>query len=391
MMKVAHLFSSFRGLGGVESVLKYHHSHDAQWGIVSNFIIYFEAEIEPLERVHFLGFNSRTTIREARQRLATAIAQARPEVAVYHGTWGMPFLADLDQSQRRILVLHGETPGVEDQLRVRRQWLDGILCVSDPLRDLVRRCAPQLEEDRIEVLSYPIAPAGTRKRRERLAHRPLVLGFCGRLAFEQKRVDRLPPLCRLLDESGLNYRLEFLGDGPQRGWLESQFPDRSRFYFHGRKSGNDYWGVLGEWDVMLLTSDYEGTPIVLLEALSVGVIPLCPRINCGGDAYAKQIQVDLLYEPDDFAHVSATLNRLPDLSEMEMQRLRARCEHAVAAHRGNNYIRTFAGFLARLRAAPKASRDTFPWRPFPIDHCPFTILAKIGAVRRKALRLLRST
>jgi glycosyltransferase involved in cell wall biosynthesis len=388
-LKLTHLFLSFRSLGGVESVLHHHYDQDHEIGIASDFAIYFESESKPIERVFFLGFGANSTIRKARSKLRQVFAATQPTVALYHCMWGMSYLADLDSAARRILMIHGATPGMEEQLRFRSPWVDGIMIVSEALRGTVRQCAPQLDDSRVKLVPYPISGPRPIRPRAPLANRPIVLGFCGRLSFEQKRIDRLPELCKRLDRSGLSYRMEFLGDGQDRPWLESQLADRSRFIFHGRRSGEEYWRTLGGWDAIVFTSDYEGTPIALLEALSVGVIPVYPIIGTGGEGYTEQVLPDLLYRPDDFDHVAQSLAKLVHLPEAELNALRRKCQESVAPHLGDSYLRQFAAFVRSIVAMPRIAQNNFPSRSFLVDHCSFALVERLSAVRRSLRWRLR--
>ena len=386
-IRLTHLFTSFQELGGVSAVLQHHHANDFRWGIDSEFVIFSEKQTRPVERVHFLGFDAHSTIRLARDRLRQAVAQTHSDVAVYHTTWGMPYLSDLDRSNRRILVQHGHVPGLAATLQFRGDWLDGIVCIGEPLLQTVRECLPKLEANRITVLPCPLNPPGSLPCRRPFDKRPLILGFCGRISVEQKRVDRFPRLCACLDQMGLSYRLEFLGEGPARASLERKLVDRSKFQFHGRKSGDEFWRVLGNWDVILFLSDYEGVPLALLEALSVGVIPFYPRIGSGGDAYVAGVRKDLLFEPEDYAHVADTLKKLSLLPESDLERLRSNGREVTAVHLGDNYMKSFSAFVRQIVALPKVSQSTFPRRPFFVEDCSFTWLGRLGAVRRAFLRL----
>src|ERR1041385_1624335 len=304
VIKLAHLTPVFRSMGGVESVLRHHHSIDQSQGIDSRFIVYFDHDRDPVARLRSLEYHPGTTLRQARQRFADAIGQVPPEIALYHGMWGLPFMVDLDGAARRILMLHGDVPDMERELRLRSGWVDGVLCVNDPLRRFVHRCLPALAGERVGVVPYPVLPPFAAPAKAPRQGLPLVLGFCGRLIIEQKRVDRLGALCAGLNQAGLPYRFEFLGEGPERARLEQQFPDRARFIFHGRKSGAEYWRILDGWDVIVFVSDYEGTPIAMLEALHRGVVPLYPRVGSGGDDYVRSLEHDLLYEPGERARGS---------------------------------------------------------------------------------------
>lgn len=381
-VRVVHVFGAYCSLGGVENVLKHHHANDAAQDLLSDFVIFFEAESEPIDRVHFMGIQSDSMIGRVRRRFRCAIQEIQPQVAVYHNPWGMSYLADLDQCDRRILVLHGPSPNFEETLHRRRRWLDGLLCISTYDQSTVRRVMPDLDPGRIELFSCPISiPEGMGGRDSR-PKGALTLGFCGRLQFEQKRVERLPELCRSLDKSDLAYRLEFLGDGSERAWLEKELPDRGKFIFHGRKSGIDYWRILRQWDAILFSSDYEGTPIALLEAMGCGVIPIYPQINSGGDAYAKAVHRDLLYPAYDFEHVARSLKWFAGLSAPEVEALRQRCRESVRPHLGGEYIRRFSTFVRKIRTWPRVSRNPHTLGFRLIQFLPLSALAWMSAIRR---------
>ena len=380
-IKLAHLFPTFRNLGGVESILRHHHAKDAGQGLDGQFVIYSEHPQDAMDRVHFLGLGPTSSIADLRRAVGTVLRKFQPEVVLYHGTWGMHYLAGVDQARRRLLILHSETPGLEAELTARAGWLDGVLGVSPPLAALARRCLPQLGENRIGLVPYPIAPPPNRSSPSP-AGRPLVLGFCSRLVVEQKRVDRLPKLCRLLDARRVEYRLEFLGAGPEQAWLEAQFPDRSKFVFHGRKQGDAYWEVLRTWDAIVFVSDYEGTPIALLEAASMGVVPVFPKIGSGGDQYAAEICPTLLYPAGDLAAAGA-IEALAQLPVPRREDLRGRARAGSAPHCGNAYLSKVASFIRLLAAAERISHSNPVRRMFPIDRLSFKTLERLAQARRQ--------
>src|SRR5206468_11933473 len=136
-------------------------------------------------------------------------------------------------------------------------------------------------------------------------------------------------LYRLLYQSCLNYRLECLVEWKDRAWLQRQLSDQSKFHCHGRQSGDEYWRILNDWDVIVFVSEYEGTPIAMLEALSLGVIPVYPRLGSGGDRYVNGIRPDLLFDPDDLPQAVQALVSLGRASDQEIATLRARCQASV--------------------------------------------------------------
>jgi glycosyltransferase involved in cell wall biosynthesis len=297
----------------------------------------------------------------------------------------MGFLADLDAAGRRMVLVHSQTPDMERLVRSRAPWTDGFLCVNERLQELVRAYLPAYEPTRVGVVPYPVLPPFAPPPKTPLAGRPLRIGFCGRLVRVQKRVDRLPLLCAELDRLGVRYGLELLGDGPDRPLLEKAFTGRAPVVFHGRKSGEDYWRLLDGWDAIVFVSDFEGTPIAMLEALSRGVIPLYPEIGSGGDAYVRHLRTDLLYPAWDLAQAATALARLSQMPASEVEDLRRRCQATVEGHLGESYIAHFCAFVQEINARPPIARDTFPRRPWPVEHLSLGNIARLAEWKRALL------
>ncbi len=377
-MKLTHFFTYFRSLGGVQSVLQRHLKNDPLRNIQSGFVIFFEPDDFASSQVRGLGLSWRSTIRSARRKFSQQLNLAQPGIAAYYNCWGLPFFADLDHASRRIGIAHTDWPGIERQLLAQKGLVDGLLCVSHRLVEIAQRCLPDLAKDRIEFLPCPISPFGIQEGRKPLANRPVVLGFCGRLVKEQKRVDRLPRLYRCLTDSGINFRFEIMGDGPGLAWLKRKLQNQTNVHFHGRLTGTHYWRALNKWDAIVFVSDYEGLPLSLLEALSLGVLPLYPRINSDGDCYAARLNPDFLYRTDDFHGVASAVKRLTERSEESLESLRAAARKLAAPHLGEAYEEVFSGFLQYVAQAPRVSQNVFLKRYFYwTDYWPFALLSRL--------------
>ncbi|MCX8109101.1 MAG: glycosyltransferase family 4 protein [Verrucomicrobiae bacterium] len=375
-VRILHGFTFFSSLGGVESMLQRHHKVDELWGIDSTFCAYFEPRTTEIPRVKGLGLSGLSCIHTARKRFRSCMTTT-VDVMVYHNLWGLAFFADLDHASRRMGVLHTDVPGLGAWLRHVRGMLDGILCASEPLLDMVRRELPELGGDRLAWLPYPVALSRTEANQEPIGKRPFVLGFAGRLSFEQKRVDRFPELVRALDMHHVHFRFEFLGDGPQSDWLKKQLGNDPRVRFHGRLSGSAYWEVLRGWDGIVFVSDYEGLPISLLEAMAVGVLPIVPGVGSGADAYVRNVRRDLLYPPGDVQAAAVVIKNLANSSAPEIQGLRQRANKLAEPHLGDCYERAFSDQLLKVVAMPRISVSSFS-RVIP---CP-RMLVPFGILRR---------
>jgi glycosyltransferase involved in cell wall biosynthesis len=389
MLRMAHLFGWFTSLGGVQSLLKYHFTADVGSGFDSSTVIFFDKGSASSERLFSLGFQPFTTMGQIQARIESAFARIQPEVVIYHLPWALNFLSRLDNAARRILIIHTEWPDLESILRGCKGAVDGVLCVSDTALRTAHRSLPDFGPERIRFLPYPVFPPDVPEMAPPPVGRPLLLGYCGRLAREQKRIDRLPILVEAMQKAGLHFRFEIMGDGPDEAWLRRQLQGRDNVCFHGRQDGQNYWRLLSRWDFIVFTSDYEGTPISLLEAASVGVIPIYPRSDNGGAAYTRKIADDLLYEPDDLADAAQKVTSITRARDSEWNRLRQRCRASVAGHTGQEYMHAFSDFVRYLYSQPRISRTAAGYNNPLLHLVPLCALPYLNPLYRMIRRTLR--
>jgi glycosyltransferase involved in cell wall biosynthesis len=175
---------------------------------------------------------------------------------------------------------------------------------------------------------------------------PLTLIAVGRLV-RQKRLDRFVSiLARLRTHYRLNVRGLIVGPGCQnenlRPKLENQAsrlglsPDVLEF----RGGVSDTRFVYCEAAVCVLTSDHEGTPNVLLEAMASGLPVVAARVG-GVPDIVQHGQTGFLFEPEDIEGFAAVLARLAASSELRTEmgrRARAHVEENHSLHRLPAYL-----------------------------------------------------
>lgn len=123
-----------------------------------------------------------------------------------------------------------------------------------------------IDRGRLAVLRRTAADEAFARRFEHLP-RPIVVGI-GRLEAQKNFPLLIDAFLQALPYEG---SLVILGEGGLRRAIESSLESRSaadRVHLPGRVS-NPYW-YLDRADLFVLSSDYEGYPIVLLEALACG-------------------------------------------------------------------------------------------------------------------------
>ena len=140
--------------------------------------------------------------------------------------------------------------------------------------------------------------------------------FVGRLSAEKG----LPGLLEAMSlmKSGARSKLVIVGDGPLRARLERQckalgFAERVEFL--GRLPEADTLVEIASSDVLVLPSFMEGLPIVLMEALALGVPVVASRV-AGIPELVEDGQTGLLFSASNWTELADALDRLVSNQEL---------------------------------------------------------------------------
>jgi len=104
--------------------------------------------------------------------------------------------------------------------------------------------------------------------------------FAGRLEHRQKGVLDLPSIDRILAERGVEVQWTIVGSGPDEETVRQAWTS-SRVRFLGTKRQEEVMDIASEHDVFVLPTRWEGVPVALLEAMSVGLVPVVSRVESG--------------------------------------------------------------------------------------------------------------
>jgi glycosyltransferase involved in cell wall biosynthesis len=179
-----------------------------------------------------------------------------------------------------------------------------------------------VESSRIHVLSNVIDLADFDRKAATASHQkvagpPAVFVVC-RLV-RAKRLDRFLAALRMANQQ-TELNAVIVGDGPEREALERQAREDSliadRVRFLGRR--NDIPGLLQQADMLAVSSDHEGFPNVLLEAMAAR-LPIVT--TCAGDASAivKDGETGFTVSRDDVSGLAARMVELARHSDLRNQ------------------------------------------------------------------------
>jgi glycosyltransferase involved in cell wall biosynthesis len=108
------------------------------------------------------------------------------------------------------------------------------------------------------------------------------LVWIGRIEDAQKRVSDLPLIAEHLRSRGIRYSLSIVGDGPERDQILAAVATRGLqeiVHFLGWRNSQDIWTLLNASDVLVLPSNFEGMPMVVMEALAAGCSVVATQVS----------------------------------------------------------------------------------------------------------------
>ena len=260
----------------------------------------------------------------------------------------------LDPRVLRVMVVHNITPGTYAAAAAILDHIHATVCVSPRIRDdLVTRHG--FAPERVHVILNATRASGP-PRRPRLpvtADSPLRLLSLGRVEDTSKGVLWLPGILDRLN--GLPFVMTIAGDGPDLPTLRdrcARFGDRVRFL--GAVAAERVPAIMGEHDVLVFPSRFEGFGLTLAEAMAAGCVPVASAIRGVTDVLIDHARTGLLFPVGDLDRAGQELRRVAKEPGL-LERL-SKASQAEARNRfdSDKAVAAYADLLEVLRRNPPA-------------------------------------
>jgi glycosyltransferase involved in cell wall biosynthesis len=253
-----------------------------------------------------------------------------------------------------VQILHGDDDYYYD-LAARHQDIIGAFVVYG--RAMERRLKERLphRSDDIYFLPYGV-PQPVRRRSMPSAN--LRLLFAGRLEHRQKGVLDLPSIDRALNDRGIAVQWTVVGGGPDEETLRQAWTS-PRVRFLGMKSHAEVMDIASQHDVFVLPTRWEGVPVAMLEAMSVGLVPVVSRVESGVGEILTDGVTGLMPPVGDVAAFADALAAL-DANRAALESISsAACAYVRRHHdlreRTDAYQQLFARYQQLRRRSPSAA------------------------------------
>ena len=303
-------------------------------------------------RIHTLMVPPRG-YRSERTQVADLCRAIRPDVIHTHGY--RPDVLDVGVARRLglpvVSTVHGFTGGgwrmraYERLQRLALRRCDAVVAVSHPLAESLVHAGVA----RARVHTIPNAWDGALPLERRVARAALelpesafVVGWVGRLS-DEKGPDLLIEAVSRLGQSDLI--VSMIGDGPLAGVLRerAQRDAAGRVHWHGAMS--DAGRLFTAFDVFVLSSRTEGTPIVLFEAMAAHVPIVATTV--GGVEGVVSAETAYLVAPEDPVELATALRRVRAEREFALQRGSAAFHRLMTYFRPEPWVERYLGVYAR--------------------------------------------
>lgn len=262
---------------------------------------------------------------------------------------------------RVIGYAHSDEPYYYDILTWYEPLIHAFVAVSEEIAQTLRERIPHRTDD-IIIKPYGVDVLPELSRRES-GKGPLRILYAGRIEEKQKRITDLPEAARLLVEAGVDFTLRIVGDGPDANLLGSSLealPDACRRFVQVEPPlpHSEMAGAWSTADICLMTSNYEGTSIAMLEAMAEGCVPVVSRVS-GVDGVIKEGRNGYTFGIGDLDQLVSILAGL----DADRERLRG-LSHAAHETILEGYSRSaYAEWLYELTEKVRSDAP----RPWPDD------------------------
>ncbi len=245
-----------------------------------------------------------------------------------------------------ISVIHNDDKSLYNAHMVHAEYVDKFLCVSEKIRATMMRDY-ELGEEKVFFKEQPICYDKDFERLYELNNKPIRIGYAARLVKLQKRADLFPELINYLEAEKINYELEIAGEGECEVLIE-EFLRTTKLTGVVRLLGRvDKTNMPEFWkrqDVFLNFSEFEGTSLSMLEAMSYACVPVVTEVS-GVSEFIENGRNGYIRAVGDLKGLASAIKQLEENRE-KLQAFGECCRHEILTRcKLEDYIRYVAEMI----------------------------------------------
>ena len=236
---------------------------------------------------------------ETTKWLITTLKNIQPDIVTTHSFWGSTLgVRAAHKAQIPLILIRDDNIDLDDtkqQKRVKNNLLkitDCVICVSNSVQKYANQIE-QIPEAKLRIIcnginlkNYPFKDNHKTKERQSVSkcdsnfeHQINNFVFIARLE-PQKVPSRIINAIASIEKKGYNCQLSIIGDGSLKTECEEQVKQlhlRDKIKFLGYQ--DKPWQCINRDSIFVMTSDFEGHPQAVLEAMASGHLCILPDIK----------------------------------------------------------------------------------------------------------------
>jgi len=174
----------------------------------------------------------------------------------------------------------------------------------------LRQLLPHNRENDIYYLPYGIELAN---RPQLIEDKPglLKIIFIARL-HEKKGVYDLLKIYEELTTRNVHFQLTIIGNGPEKNNIVAKTSEYKNINFSSPKTTEEVLRIAAENHIYVLPSYLDGIPVALLEAMSVGLVPIIYKFNEGITEVIQDSKSGYIVNSGDYLAICDIIKKLDD-------------------------------------------------------------------------------
>lgn len=215
---------------------------------------------------------------------------------------------------------------------------DKVVLLSSSHKNVLDKYSIKYDDDKINVIPNPMSfdVHYSPKKKQLL--------YVGRLEQSEKRPDRLLKIWKRLHKKFPDWEMIIVGDGRERKHLEQQAKDLERISFVGFQAPEQYYRNAS---IFCLTSNLEGFPMVLPEAMAFGTIPFAFDSFPAVHDIIKEGETGFIVKPFSIKEYTYKLEQLMN-DEKKLNAIAKGCMKDVTRFSLDNIIEQWENLLNSL-------------------------------------------
>lgn len=211
-----------------------------------------------------------------------------------------------------------------DLAKIYGHLVDVFICHNSFIESELKKLFPSRLND-IFFLSHGVT-IPDQFRKEKKADEPLRLLFLGRLA-KSKGIFDLPQIAALLRKKNIKVKWTCIGSGPEESDFKKSWSPDDEVSFLSPATNKEVLEICQQHDLFVLPTKFEGTPVSLLETMSVGLVPVITSLPGGIEEIVK---TDIGYaikinDNNAFADAIAELHN----NRLKLEQLSINCRNKI--------------------------------------------------------------